>query len=306
MKENRKQALLLIIIYCLSSAILASLVKSTATLIPVTQLLFITYSVSLVLLSIVMARKTSGAQLKTNHLKLQILKGIFGALQVGLLMAALAYLPTANALILRNTSPIWVAVLCYFLHPSEAKWTSWLAIGISFVGVLIFLHPDVHQFNWGSIYALLAGISLALSSISTRVLNQKREPTQRTLFYTFLVPVLVLAAWQPGHWQAISLKQTLTLIGIGCTLFSTVYFYVRAYSFAPAAFVTPFSYITFIFAAAFDWAIWHHIPSLFALYGAAIILMGSYLNVLKATRQHNRHKERDECQRRIKRRIKHC
>jgi drug/metabolite transporter (DMT)-like permease len=53
--------------------------------------------------------------------------------------------------------------------------------------------------------------------------------------------------------------------------------FVNAMARADASFVTPFSYLTLIFAGLYDWAIFKAIPDWISVLGAAIIVSGAAL-----------------------------
>jgi drug/metabolite transporter (DMT)-like permease len=53
--------------------------------------------------------------------------------------------------------------------------------------------------------------------------------------------------------------------------------FINAIARADASFVTPFSYLTLIFAGLYDWAIFAQIPDWISVLGAAIIVSGAAL-----------------------------
>ena len=107
--NNRKLAVIYVLGYCFCSASLASLLKHLAINLPVVQIVFVAYFVSLVVVCVPLARSGIKQGVRTHHFFLQFLKGLFGVLQVGLMIYAYSFLPTANALILRSTAPLWIA-----------------------------------------------------------------------------------------------------------------------------------------------------------------------------------------------------
>ena len=282
--NNRKLAVIYVLGYCFCSASLASLLKHLAINLPVVQIVFVAYFVSLVVVCVPLARLGIKQGVRTHHFFLQFLKGLFGVLQVGLMIYAYSFLPTANALILRSTAPLWIALICFCMFRKTHPSISWFALSLGFVGVLVFLHPDVNKFNVGAIYALLAGLSLAISSVVTQQLSRKGEDHNTTVFFSFLIPTVALSIWEIWHWQPVSWDELGLLIIVGFVLFLTVFFYVSAYSSAPATFVAPFSYLTFVIAAIFDVVFWHEYLKWLGIVGAIIILAACYMNVVFSKR----------------------
>ena len=84
-----------------------------------------------------------------------------------------------------------------------------------------------------------------------------------------------------------SSNQWIALIALGLLMVCAQTCYITAMAMADASYVAPFSYMTLVFAALYDFAIFAQIPDRFSLIGAALILTGA---VLLAWRE-NLHKQ---------------
>ena len=87
-----------------------------------------------------------------------------------------------------------------------------------------------------------------------------------------IATLAVLPVWQmptPSQWGA--------LAGLGVLMATAQACFVNAMARADASFVTPFSYITLIFATLYDMLIFYVWPDWVSVLGAIIILSGASL-----------------------------
>jgi len=78
-------------------------------------------------------------------------------------------------------------------------------------------------------------------------------------------------------WAMPTLTQWGVLALLGIMMASAQTCFVNAMARAEASFVTPFSYLTLIFAALYDWAIFRVVPDWVSFLGAGIIVSGAAL-----------------------------
>ena len=82
-----------------------------------------------------------------------------------------------------------------------------------------------------------------------------------------------------GQWAA--------LAGIGVLMAAAQTCFVNAMARANASFVTPFSYLTLVFAAVYDGVIFGVVPDRIGVLGAFIILSGATLLALRERKRKN-------------------
>ena len=84
--------------------------------------------------------------------------------------------------------------------------------------------------------------------------------------------IIAFPGWQsptPAQWAALAMLGILMASAQAC--------FVNAMARADASFVTPFSYLTLIFAALYDLVIFDVVPDAVSVSGAAIIVAGAML-----------------------------
>ncbi len=92
------------------------------------------------------------------------LGGVFTALDHGAWSTSLAFTRVANATLLNNTAPVWVALAAYFIFKVKLKKYFWFGLGLAMVGASVVLASDVigHPvLGWGDLIALGSGLFYA-------------------------------------------------------------------------------------------------------------------------------------------------
>ncbi|MEM7710917.1 MAG: DMT family transporter, partial [Pseudomonadota bacterium] len=87
-----------------------------------------------------------------------------------------------------------------------------------------------------------------------------------------IASVAVIAVWQapsPAQWVA--------LVALGLTMACAQGCFVNAMARADASFVTPFSYLTLVFAGLYDAALFGVVPDFIGWTGAGLIIAGAGL-----------------------------
>ncbi len=118
-----------------------------------------------------------------------ILGGIFTALDHGTWNSSLRYTSAANATLLGNTAPLWVALIAWLVFREKLKGLFWVGLAFAMGGAAIVLgsdfirHPTI---GLGDLLAMAAGVFYAGYFIVTERGRQKLD----TLSYVWLVDVI--------------------------------------------------------------------------------------------------------------------
>ncbi len=135
-------------------------------------------------------------RLHKNSLKLSmaillfpILGGIFTAFDHGTWNSSLRYTSAANATLLGNTAPLWVALFAWLIFREKLRGMFWIGLGFALGGAVIVLgsdfirHPSI---GLGDLLAIAAGIFYAGYFLVTEVGRHKLD----TLSYIWLVDLI--------------------------------------------------------------------------------------------------------------------
>jgi drug/metabolite transporter (DMT)-like permease len=127
-----------------------------------------------------------GVKFPKAILLLPILGGIFTALDHGTWNSSLRYTSAANATLLGNTAPLWVALFAWLVFRERLRGLFWLGLAFALGGAAIVLgsdfirHPTI---GMGDLLAMAAGVFYAGYFIVTERGRKKLD----TLSYIWLV-----------------------------------------------------------------------------------------------------------------------
>ncbi|MCF2905277.1 DMT family transporter [Octadecabacter sp. CECT 8868] len=248
----------------------------------VTQGRFIFAFLGLLVVAAVMRPKISNP-----NLKLHGARTFCGAIGVTLMFSAVAFIPLADATAISFLNPVFGMIFAIpFLGEKVGPWR-WLAAGLAFLGAVILLRPGPETFQIAALLALGAAVMLGLELIFIKKLAN-REPPMQILLINNLIGCILISIAAVAVWAQPTLAQWGALAALGLMMAAAQTCFVNAMARADASFVTPFSYLTLIFAALYDWAIFSAVPDRVSILGAVIIVSGAALLAWRETVNRNR------------------
>lgn len=215
--------------------------------------------------------------LATVHWRWQILRGCFAAGANFGFFYGLAYMPLVTAVLLAYVSPVLIVLLARPLLGERVGLARWLAVLLSFAGVLAVLAPTGFAHIPAAAWAILGSAACwALLSLSNRKLAGRESPAVLA-FYTLPVSGLVALALTLGEWQPVLRLDWIFFLIAGTAGGLAHLFAASAYRHAPAAAVAPFEYTALIWTAAAGYLFWDEVPSERIWIGGVAIVVGGYL-----------------------------
>lgn len=223
-------------------------------------------------------------RLSRPHWGLHIGRTSFGWLGITLMFASVAFIPLADATAISFLNPVFAMVLAIpLLRETIGPWR-WLAAAVALAGALILLRPTPNSFQPAALLALTAAVVIGMELIFIKKLSGREIPIQILLINNAMgltiASVAVSFVFQmptPQQWAA--------LAGIGVLMACAQACFVNGMARADASFVAPISYVTLIFAAFYDFAIFRVVPDWISTLGATIILTGGLILVWREGRQ---------------------
>jgi len=215
-------------------------------------------------------------ELKSNHYPLLIGRALFGTLASLCYTISIQYIPIVNGTLLFNTAPIFIPLLgLIFLHENVKK-TTWLAVLIGFIGIIVIIKPTEALFrDPGNLIGILSGISLAIAYLMMKLLSGT-EPAVRIIFYylglgtLIQIPLLFL-------YEAPPLKNCLYAALAGVLLLTAQLALIKAYTYAKASEVGIYQYTSVVFVGLLDWLIWGVVPGLLEILGILLVAIAGMI-----------------------------
>jgi len=192
------------------------------------------------------------------------------------MFAASALIPLADATAISMLNPFIAMVLAIPLLKETVGPRRWLAAGLSVIGALLLIRPGAASFQPAALIALLAAFVLAIEIILVKILSH-REKTIQILLFSNGFGTLFAGSVAVFVWVAPTAQQWAGLVAIGLLMVSAQALFLFAIRRGDASFVAPLFYATLIFAALYDFFIFHVLPPALSLFGAAIIIFGAII-----------------------------
>jgi len=271
------RGIVLIVLACVCFAALDAIAKWLSQGYPLTQILWIRYTVG-ALIAIAYALPALGRDLlRTRHPWLQASRGALLLVCTYTNFVALHYLPLALVLAVNFTAPLMICALSVPLLKEKVGWRRWTAICVGFAGVLVIVRPGFGEVHWAILLALASALFGALYDIVTRQVA-KHDDTRVSLVWVSAVGALIATPGLSLGWTAPAGWDWALFLGIGTAGAVGHFLLIAAFKQAPVSTLAPFSYTQMVWAALIGYLVFGNLPDAMTFLGAAIIMAsGIYL-----------------------------
>lgn len=223
--------------------------------------------------------------LKTDRPMGHLGRGVIGVCSMIFFFWSFSLLPLANATALHFATPLLLTALSVpFLGEKVGPWR-WGAVVVGLIGVIVVANPTGHASataHLGTIVALTAATSSAFAMLMIRRLGGT-EHALTIVFYFSLCGTVLSGLAMPFFWTTPTPQSLIYLVMTGLMGGAAQLFLTKSYAEAPAAYVSPFSYLAIVFAAFFGWAIWDHVPTTNVIIGATIVVASGLFILYRET-----------------------
>lgn len=231
-------------------------------------------------------------QLPGGKLHLLVLRGIFGFSAMILFFYTITVIPLGEAITLNKTSPLFVAVLAFFLLNERLNLNGITAIVIGFVGILFITKPYGLAISYEHFLGILGGF-FAASAYAT-IKKIKHLYDARVIVLSFmaagiLLPLLLFSVTPYIHppealsflFVNLNIPTTLNLwlLILSMAIISTLsqWLLTKAYSLSKAGIIGVVSYTNIPFAIGFGYMLGDGFPDFWAFVGISFIIMGGLM-----------------------------
>ena len=215
---------------------------------------------------------------------LHFLRTMLGWLGGAFLFAAVARIPLTDATALSFLSPIATMLFAIPLLGERVGPWRWGAAALALLGALVLLRPGDGMVQPAALLALGAALCMGLEGIVIKRLTGREPPQQIMPVNNAMGAAIATLAVLPFFQWPESGSQWAALAGVGVLMVSGQLLLLVALMRADASYVTPFLYLTLVWAALFDIAVFGILPDGVSVAGAAIIMSGGLLMAWRESR----------------------
>ncbi len=197
-------------------------------------------------------------------------------------LVALTMIPIAQVISIEFTMPIWTAILAVaFLGERMNVWKI-TAVVLGVLGVWIIVRPDTGGVDPGQLVALASAVGFSISVMLVKTLT-RTEPVVRIIFWMLVIQAIIGIVPAYLTWRPVPMDLWgWVLVVAFCGSFSH-YCMARAMTYADTTIVVPMDFLRVPLSALAGWLIYSETLDIFFAAGAALILLGNTLNLVKPT-----------------------
>ena len=208
--------------------------------------------------------------LKTERLRLHLLRGGLQSLAILQFFTGLALTPLAKVAALQFTTPIFGTVLALIVLRETIRLRRITALSVGIAGTLIILRPDIGGLDLGAGLILSASATWATAIIVIKVLSRTDSNVAITVYGTiFMVPFTLLAAIP--YWQTPTLEQLAWLAAVGALASMYNLCLAQAFRDAEVSALMPLDFSKLIWSAVIGYLFFSEVPVVWTWAGGFII-----------------------------------
>lgn len=190
----------------------------------------------------------------------------------------LAYISLAEVIAIEFTTPVWTALLAFFLLGEKLTRARILTLALGISGLLLILRPGNGVLEPAALAVLAGAVGYALSYIQTKSLAATETPLCILFYMTLMqlpfgmVPALL-------DWKTPTLESLPVIVVVGVTAMSAHYCMTRAFRLADATVVVPMDFMRLPLMMLIGYLFYQESVDWFVLIGALLMLSGNLLNI---------------------------
>ncbi len=241
------------------------------------QILFFRSVIGVLVISILLSR-SGWQQIKTQRLKTHWLRNIAHyAGQYGWFYG-LAFIPLAEVIAIEFTTPVWTALLAFFLLKERLTGARLQALVLGIAGLLLILRPGAGVLQPAAFAVLGGALGYAFSYIQTKSLTRTDTPLC-ILFYMTLMQLPFGLVPSVLNWTTPSAETLPWILLVGITAMSAHFCMAHAFRLADATVVVPMDFLRLPLIAVVGYLFYQESIDLFVLAGAVLMFSGNLLNL---------------------------
>ena len=276
MISKNQLGIIFMIFSVISFSVMDIVVKLMSSHYPTGQLIFFRGFFGLIPILFIIPKERIGNLLKTEKIKLHLVRAFGGAFAMTFLYLGLKFLPIADAITISFAAPIFATIFSIIFLNEKVRLIRWLAIFFGLTGVIIVLKPGTELFTYYSFFPILFCIGFATISIAIKKLSKTEPDYLIALYFTLVLILFGLISISMG-WKKIDISDIHYLIIIGLSGSIGNIFLTKSIREADISLVTPIKYLSLVFAIIAGWLIFNEIPSVLTISGAMLIILSTFV-----------------------------
>jgi drug/metabolite transporter (DMT)-like permease len=238
---------------------------------PIGEVLFTRTFIAFVTCAMFIIPQTGVAVLRTGRLRLHVVRCVSQGFSQTFLLIAFSLMPLAGAIAINFSSPLFATLISALLLKEAVGMARWAALLVGFCGVLIVANPGSATVQIGALFALANAVLYGSVTAAVRGMTATESTGTLTLYQLGLLTA-IFALMLPLGWVT---PTPIDAAWIACNGIANAvgqYWWTRALHLAPASAVSPFYYLSLIWASILGFAIWGEVPTVALVVGSVVVV----------------------------------
>lgn len=273
--SNNTQGILYAVMTCLLVSIIVSIVRHLSLSFHVVFIVMMRNVFSLVFF-LPQIYRHHATIFKTQKFHLHFLRNLNGLIAMMIWFYTVTLLPLSEAVSITFIVPIITTFAAMIFLKEKVSKTTWMAIIIGFIGVLIIIRPGFREFKFAYILAILSTCMWAFTNILVKKMTKTETPKTIVAYMCVIMcilsvppslPYIQSVTWHDIIWMAI--------LGILSNL-SNLSMSV-AYLKSDLSILQPFDFTRLIFTAIIAYFAFGEVIDFWVVIGSLVILFGTII-----------------------------
>ncbi len=254
-----------------------ALVKWEVALYPVGEVAFFRTLFALIPIFLIVLPRRGLSVFRTGRFLDHLRRAVSQLGSMTCIFIAFQTMPLAGATAISFSAPLITVLLSVVLLHETVGLHRWAALLIGFAGVLVVTHPGAGEFQWGTVFALGNAVLISTVAIAIRQMSQT-ESSDTLIVYQILLLVPLTALLLPFGFTMPTLVDFALLFASGLGNGVAQFWWTKALHLAPASAVSPFNYLSLVWALFVGFIIWGDLPTFELILGSLVVVTsGLYL-----------------------------
>ncbi|MBN2804320.1 MAG: DMT family transporter [Deltaproteobacteria bacterium] len=199
------------------------------------------------------------------------IRAISGTIALVMVFYAFTKIPTANAMLLNQMTPVFIIPLAVIFLKEKTSWIHVMLALLAFAGVAMVLKPSIAGVNIPGVLALVSALFAAIAYLLVRKLTQT-ENSLTIVFWFSAISTMAVIPMLPSGDIEISLRSLTLLVTIGVLGLVGQLFLTAGFRLGEAAKLAVIGSTSAIFCAIWDYLIFDHSIDLITAIGGIIVI----------------------------------
>jgi drug/metabolite transporter (DMT)-like permease len=263
---------------CFFFVLTALFTKELSQQLPPLQVVFLRNVSGLLQLIPFLLTAATWQAIKRAPIQLQLSRNTFGLMAMITTTYALTLVPLAQFTAITFMAPLFTTAAAAVILKEVVHPRTWIAMAVSFGGIIVMVHDDLGTLGRGTMVAMLATLMIGIGTLMIKTLATHAAP-RVNIFYMNAIMLVLSCAPALAVWQAVPAVLWIHILLLGTTNLAAHACLNMAFMNTPASTLMPLDFVRLPIAMVLGWLAFSEMPTWPMVFGALIIVVSTFAAV---------------------------